>query len=175
MVLPALWIILRALNALLKVRDRWLEEVCDEEEIWWLPLRSISRPGRTISEADVQRMAEKHGLMGEQPPTGTDQGEAEDQGNVTARIKAIYAIPDTKRLDALIRRRSGVLDKLEMAQHAYIQSFKASPLASVPVGQSAEGEPRHSERRGSLIPVSHRNFSILGSQLINIYGQSRNV
>ena len=154
MVLPALWIILRALNVPLKVRDRWLKEVCDGEEIWWLPLRSISRPGRTISEADVQRLAEKHGLMGKQLTTEIDQGEAEIQDNVAARIKAIYAIPDTKKLDALVKRRSDVLEKLEMAQHAYIQSFKANPLASVPVGQQAETSKNDPERRGSLIPVS---------------------
>jgi len=159
MVLPALWIILRALNVMLKVRERWLNDVCDGEEIWWLPLRSISRPGRTMSEADVQRMAEKHGLMGKQPPAETDQGGAEVQGDVNARIKAIYAIPDTTKLDTLVKRRSGVLDKLEMAQHAYIQSFKANPLASVPVGHKAEENQTDVEGRGSFIPVSHRCLS----------------
>ncbi|KAJ7353421.1 hypothetical protein DFH08DRAFT_856840 [Mycena albidolilacea] len=142
--LPALWKIIKELNALIAYRNRWAALRCEGKQLGWLSARKA--PGFTNwGEQRVKDFVVKSGLssgmQGGSIQNGNGSGsrrrreEADDdepepnqeeKDALQVDVTNIFSICDTQRLALLIDERDEILENLEIAETRYISSFKLS-------------------------------------------------
>ncbi|KAJ7802228.1 hypothetical protein B0H14DRAFT_3092290 [Mycena olivaceomarginata] len=142
--LPALWKIIKELNALIAYRNRWAALRCEGKQLGWLSARKA--PGFTNwGEQRVKDFVVKSGLssgmQGGSIQSGNGSGsrrrreEADDdepepnqeeKDALQVDVTNIFSICDTQRLALLIDERDEILENLEIAETRYISSFRLS-------------------------------------------------
>ncbi|PCH34029.1 hypothetical protein WOLCODRAFT_113020 [Wolfiporia cocos MD-104 SS10] len=143
--LPALWLILREFNNLVAYRERWVSMRCQNVELGWLS--ASQAPGFTRwGEKRLKEFLTKTGLSSYQETndgansSGNGHGQSSrrqrqganqdtsqaEKGSLEIDIASLFSIGDTTQLAHLIEERDEILEKLEVAETKYIQSFRLS-------------------------------------------------
>lgn len=170
-ILPALWMIFTALKALALYRSTWLSKVCRGEEMWWFRFKVVrlgttTQGWKTLGEAKVKEIAKQNGLLDEHDRTtsalGTPQAQVDSENDRQPKIRAAFAVPRTKQLEDLISRRQNIMQKFEVAEEAYIKSFRhnfnsaagESRQQATAVDEEGKGETATSTKKWNIWNVS---------------------
>ncbi|KAF8347052.1 hypothetical protein F5887DRAFT_1178097 [Amanita rubescens] len=140
---PAVYLVLREFNKLLKYRMRWTEVKCHGNELGWL---SASRAPGFVGwgEKQMKQFIISLGLTSSLDATEQSNGirsarrrggsrrrrlqeralNYTEQADLGVDIQMLFSIGDTRRLAELIFERDGYLENLEIAESKYIKSFR---------------------------------------------------
>ncbi|KAJ9103109.1 hypothetical protein QFC21_002531 [Naganishia friedmannii] len=127
--LPSILLLARTLRRLLLFRQKWLKQTCGAEEIVFLPVARELQFSQVISaptEQDVRMLATGLRLWDEVGVQEISGAEGNEPLKARVSIRAVFAIPRTIKLDQMLERRNGVLERLKIAETRFIRSFKAN-------------------------------------------------
>lgn len=118
--LPALFTICRAFLKLRRWRATFLDVTCDGLEMGFLACESEG-----LGEELIRRRLRENGLMqGDAPalqvPMHEGEGEGQEAKPHTVEVVSVFAVPDTRELEALVEERASALDRLERFETKYI-------------------------------------------------------
>ncbi|KAJ9110089.1 hypothetical protein QFC19_001760 [Naganishia cerealis] len=112
-----------------------------------------------------------------------DGAEDDERSRPRASIKAVFAIPVVRRktvkLNQMLKKRNGVLERLEVAESRFIRSFKANlpkPTAAVEEQNEKESDVSLSPNANGSLPRNlnvHWNHSRKNSQATNNLNEAK--